>query len=224
MGSGANSFWEMRLPQGAALPSQRIEPNQSWHLEGTLRRSTWCPSALHFPSSGKGKTLLPMHDGVLVRHRHTRAQGNRILKRQTLPLTLQTTGCLCQQVKPGAWRETSREASPCPAITWSWRATSCWHTGGTRRGRRWRPISRWARTWWRGPARGSRRQHQSRQSIRSPGRQQGRWGCACERTQEVSTWGGGANKDGRPRARPPTQPGLPGGKDLAAPLAARGWR
>lgn len=112
-----------------------------------------------------------------------RAQGKRILKRQT---PSPTGSRLCEapwlsagKGSPSAPGKRSRKAGHRLAITWSWWVTS-WRTGGTRRGRQWRPTSHWARTWWRGLALGSQTQRRSRQNTHSPGRRRGRWGCACK--------------------------------------------
>ena len=64
-----------------------------------------------------------------------------------------------------------------------WWQISCGRRVRKRRARRWRPISRWARTWWRVLAPGPRSRRQSRRSKRSPGRKPDKWGCACEREE-----------------------------------------
>lgn len=116
VGSAANSSWEMRLSKRTALPSQRIQPNQSLHLKGTLRRSTWWPSVLHFPSSGTGQTLLLMHTGVLVGHRHASQSSREQNTKKTDPTPNSTNHRLSLPASEAQCRRENKQRSqplPC---------------------------------------------------------------------------------------------------------------
>lgn len=59
-----------------------------------------------------------------------------------------------------------------------WQQTSYGHRVSKHMAHQWRPISHWARTWWRDLAPGPRWQRQSRRSKHSPSRMLDKWGCA----------------------------------------------
>lgn len=153
------------------------------YLVGKWRweRYTYCPQALCFPPMGKERTLTSPHaqwDPEGPQTHKLEPKGSEFLKGISPFQFFKPPRLSLLANEDSAWGKISRDASHRLAIMWSSLVISCWHTGGTHRGRRWRPISRWARTWWLGLAQGSPRQHQSRQSRRSPGRLPGRWGCA----------------------------------------------
>lgn len=115
---------------------------------------------------GKDKSLCLAKTCYHLHHSVTRAPAD-----VTRLTDVVVSSCCCAVWNPSWWEvwkynRLSRRLESDFKSPWWW--TSCARRGRRRRAHRWRPISRWARTWWRVLAPEPRSQRRSRRSKRNP--------------------------------------------------------